>query len=354
MELEGQIEEIVYQNESNSYTVAEFSTDKEVFIVVGYLPFINQGDCLFIKGKFVTHQDYGRQFKIDYFEKRAPKTNEALEKYLGNGIIKGIGPATARKIVEKFGEETIAIFKFEPHRLAEIKGITKARAAEIAEEFNEKWETWQIVGFLDKFGISANNSKKVYDKLGANAIEEIQENPYILVDIVYGVDFFKIDKIAIELGVSVNSFNRIKSGIKYALLASSYNGNTCTLKQSLVEFVKDRLNIDDEKYIIENITDLSASGEIVIEKRDDEEWVYLIGFYQAEKNIAERLFLMESSKNIKYIKNFEVELAKQEQNLDIILSDKQREALNQVNENNVSVITGGPGTRKNNYYKNID
>ena len=170
MEIEGQIEEIIYQNETNSYTIAELVTDKEVFTIVGYLPFINSGDCLMVKGKFVTHQDYGRQFKVEYFEKRPPKTKEALERYLGNGIIKGIGPATAKKIVDKFGEETISIFKFEPKRLAEIKGISKDKAIEMANEFNEKWELWQIVGFLEKFGISANNSKKVYDKLGNNAI----------------------------------------------------------------------------------------------------------------------------------------------------------------------------------------
>ena len=353
MELEGQIEDIIYQNETNSYTIAELVTEKEVFTIVGYLPFINNGDCILVKGKFVTHQDYGRQFKVEYFEKKMPETKDALEKYLGNGIIKGIGPATARKIVDKFGDETIAVFKFEPSRLAEVKGITKERAIEIAEEFNEKWELWQIVGFLEKFGISANNSKKVYDKLGNNAIEEIQENPYILVDIVYGVDFFKIDKIAIELGTNINSFNRIKSGIKYALLVSSYNGNTCTLKESLVGFVKERLRIEEEELIEENLKDLSASGEIVIEKRDDEEWIYLIGFYQAEKNIAERIYLMENSRNIKYIEDFEKELKKQEKNLDIKLSEKQKEALNQVNDNNVSIITGGPGTGKTTIIKTL-
>ena len=184
----------------------------------GYLPFINKGDYLKIKGKFVTHQDYGRQFKIEYFEKKLPQSKDALEKYLSNGIIKGIGPATARRIVDKFGDETLAIFKFEPERLSEVKGISKEKSKEIAEEFNQNWGLWQIVEFLEKFGIGANNSKKVYDKLGSNAINVIENNPYVLVDIAYGVDFFKIDKIAIDLGIEINSFERIKAGIKYAIL----------------------------------------------------------------------------------------------------------------------------------------
>ena len=147
MKLEGQLEEIIYQNETNSYTIAELSTEEEIFTVVGYLPFINEGDYLSLEGKFVTHQDYGRQFKIDTFEKKLPESKEALEKYLASGVIKGIGPSTAKKIVDTFGEETIAIFKFEPEKLAQIKGISVQGAKEMAEEFNSKWDLWQIVGF---------------------------------------------------------------------------------------------------------------------------------------------------------------------------------------------------------------
>ncbi len=128
MKLEGQLEEIIYQNETNSYTIAELSTDDDVYTVVGYLPFISEGDYLSLEGKFVTHQDYGRQFKIETFEKKMPESKEALEKYLASGVVKGIGPSTAKKIVDKFGDETIAIFKFEPKRLAEIKGISATRS----------------------------------------------------------------------------------------------------------------------------------------------------------------------------------------------------------------------------------
>lgn len=128
MELKGELTEIIYQNEVNSYTIAVLETDEEEFIIVGYLPFIHIGDNLSLIGKFVTHQEYGRQFRIDTFEKIMPQSLSSLERYLGNGAIKGIGPATAKKIVDKFGEQTIAIFKFEPTKLAQIKGITEAKA----------------------------------------------------------------------------------------------------------------------------------------------------------------------------------------------------------------------------------
>lgn len=350
MELQGQIEEIIYQNELNSYTIATLVCEEDIVTIVGYLPFVNVGDYIKVHGKMVMHQEYGEQFKVETFEKSMPDDTIALEKYLASGTIKGIGPATAKKIIENFGEDTISIFKFEPEKLAQIKGISKAKALEIGEEFNEKWEIWQIVGYLEKFGIGPNNSKKVYDALGRDAVNKIEENPYILVDIVYGVDFKKIDKIAMEIGISVNNDDRIKSGIKYALLISSYNGNTCVNKLNLVEFVKSILGVEEE-YIEENLINLNANKEIYIDEKEKEKWVFLYPLYKAEKNIAERLLRLNNFKNIKYIKNFKKELKKQEEKLNISLSEKQFEALEQINDNNVCIITRRSRNRKNNYNK---
>lgn len=350
MKLEGQLEEIIYQNETNSYTIAELSTDEEIYTIVGYLPFINEGDFLSLEGKFVTHQDYGRQFKINTFEKKMPETKESLERYLASGIVKGIGPSTAKKIVEKFGDETISIFKFEPKRLAEIKGISENGAIEMADEFNTKWDLWQIVGYLEKFGINASNSKKVYEVLGNDAIEEIQRNPYVLVDITYGVDFFKIDKMALEIGIDINSYQRIGAGIRYALILASYNGNTCVEKEKLYDFVSSKLSVDS-KYIDEVIINLKSTRKIIIEQIDDKEWVFLEEFYRVEKNIAQRLYMMMKTKNIKYIKDFNSMIEKEEIYLEMKFSEKQKEALEEVNNSNVTIITGGPGTRKNNYNK---
>ena len=211
MELIGEVQSIVYCNEVNSYMIADFETEDELTTIVGYWPFVGSGDNLKVIGNFVEHKKYGRQFKVDTFEKLMPQTLSALEKYLSNGNVKGIGEALAKRIIKKFGEETIQVFKFEPKRLSEIKGISEAKALEMSESFLENWEVWQIVGFLEKFGIGAEFAKKVYKLLGVNAIEQIEADPYILIDIARGVDFKQIDQMALELGISYDNNKRIES-----------------------------------------------------------------------------------------------------------------------------------------------
>ena len=352
MVLEGQIEDIIYQNEINSYTRAVLDCEDEIHTIVGYLPFVNVGDTIKVEGKFVTHQEYGRQFKIDTFEKLMPQTLDALERYLANGNIKGVGPSTAKKIVDTFKEETIAILKSQPEKLAQIKGITETKAIEISNSFNENWEVWQIVGFLERFGIGANNAKRIYKELGNNAIEVIEENPYVLVDLSKGVDFKQIDKMALDLGINIDNTKRIKSGIKYSLILSSYNGHTCVLKNNLIDFVKTLLGVSEEN--IENsIIELKVKEEIYIEKREEQEWVYLASFYKSEYNIAEKILNLEKSKNIKEINKIDKEIKNIEKETNIELSEKQKEAIKLVNSNNVCIITGGPGTGKTTVIKSI-
>ena len=298
MELAGEIKEIIYQNEVNSYTVAEFETDEEEITIVGYLPFINVGDTLKLTGKIVTHQDYGEQFKVDTFEKTMPKSLSSLERYLSNGTIKGVGPATAKKIVDTFGEETLHVLKFEPEKLSNIKGINKEKAIAISETFLENWELWQIVGYLEKFGIGVQNAKNVYQKLGANAIDEIEKNPYILIDVANNVDFKKIDKIAIENGTSLDYAERIKCGIKYAINVACANGHCRVLKQNLITFCRELLNVTKEE-IEENIITLKVLNQIV----EEDGWLYLTAFYTAEQNIAEKIQILMKSKNIKKIED---------------------------------------------------
>ena len=351
-EIEGVLTEVIYQNEVNSYLVGILETEEEQITVVGYLPFIRKGDSLKVVGKFVEHKEYGEQFKIETFEKLMPKTLGALETYLANGDIKGVGPATASKIVNKFGEETIHVLKYEPQKLAQIKGITKDKATEISESFIENWEVWQIVGFLERFGIGAESAKKVYDLLGIDAISEIEANPYILIDISRGVDFKQIDQMAIKLGVEKENQKRIKSGIKYALIKITYNGHCCTLKENLIEYVKTLLNVN-EAVIEDGIINLKVNNEIIIEERDEEEWVYLYSFYNAENQIAERITKLDKARNVKKVSNIEKELKLIEERTDILLSEKQKEAIRAINDNNVTIITGGPGTGKTTIIKSI-
>ena len=351
-EIEGILTEIIYQNEVNSYVVGIFETEDEQITVVGYLPFIKKGDTLKIIGKFVEHKDYGEQFKIETFEKLMPQTLGALETYLANGNIKGVGPATASKIVNKFGEDTIHVLKFEPQKLAQIRGITKDKAIEISESFIENWEVWQIVGFLERFGIGAESAKKVYDLLGINAIAEIEADPYILIDISRGVDFKQIDQMAIELGMEKENQKRVKSGIKYALIKITYNGHCCTLKENLIEYVKTLLNVN-EATIENGIINLKVNDEIVVENRNGEEWIYLYSFYNAENQIARNILELDKYRNVKKVSNIEKELNLVEKRTDIILSEKQKEAIRAINDNNVTIITGGPGTGKTTIIKSI-
>lgn len=352
MEIKGEVTDIIYQNDVNSYTIAVFETDEEETTIVGYLPFVKSGDTLKVEGKFVEHKDYGRQFKVETFEKLMPETLGALEKYLANGSVKGIGEATAKKIIKTFGEDTINVFKFEPEKLAQIKGISKSRAIEMSESFLENWEVWQIVGFLERFGIGAENAKKIYDLLGINAIEQIESNPYILIDMARGVDFKQIDQMALKLGISYDNQKRVESGIKYGLIKATYNGHSCVVKQNLIEYVISLLDVTTEA-VEDNIINLKAKDEIYVETRDNSEWIYLENFYNVEKEIATRIIRLDKSKNVKKIEHIENALKGIEKKSNIELSEKQREAVLSINDSNVTIITGGPGTGKTTIIKTI-
>lgn len=302
------------------------------------------------------HRDYGEQFKIETFEKIMPKTADGLINYLASGIIKGIGPATAKRIVKKFGEETLMVMKTEPDRLATVKGISKDRAIEICEEFVQKWDLWEIVTFLENYGIGAKNAQKVYQELGPTAIRIIESNPYVLIDIVYNVDFKQIDKIAMQMGIESNFKARIEAGIKYALVTASNNGNSCVVKENLIQYVKELLQVESD--VVENeLINCRVNGIIVIDEFEDQEWVFLKSFYKVEENISKKIEKMLSEPNYKKVKEFDKYLKETEKENTLKLSEMQLKAIETVNANNITIITGGPGTRKDNnnkiHYRNI-
>lgn len=352
MELTGEIVEIIYKNEVNGYTIAEFETENEIITVVGYLPFINIGDTLQLSGKFVEHKEYGTQFKVDTFEKMMPKTIGALQRYLANGNIKGVGEAISKRIIDRFGDDTINVIKNQPSRLAEIRGISESKAIEISQSFIENWEVWQIVGFLGRFGIGAEYAKKVFEMFGTKAIEEIESNPYLLIDLTRGIDFKQIDQMALEIGISYDNEKRITSGIKYGLIRSTYNGNSCVVKENLIEFVIQLLDVSTQN-VEDGLISLKVNGEIVIEKREEIQYVYLKYFYETEEEIVIRIKRLNNTRNVKKVNNINNELKKIENNSNIELSEKQKEAIKLINENNVTIITGGPGTGKTTIIKSI-
>lgn len=364
MELKGTVQDIIYKNETNGYTIATFDMESADTTIVGYLPFVQKGDSLKIIGKFVTHPDYGDQFKVETFEKIMPETLDALEKYLSNGIVKGVGPATAKKIIKKFGEETVEVLKADPDRLTEIKGITKKKAEEINESFVANWELWQIVGFLEKFGIGPQSANTIYKKLGANTIYIVENDPYVLSELGVKVDFSQIDKMALDLGVERNNLKRVDAGIRHGLNLATYNGHSCVLEANLITFVTNLLRVSEDD-VIYGIKDLRVKEQIKIEEREEiattngktelciQTWIYLIDYYKTELNIAQRILGLEQADNIKRISNFNKELEKTEKATSLELSEKQVEAVKMVNDNNVCIITGGPGTGKTTIIKTI-
>ena len=303
-------------------------------------------------GNFVEHPEYGTQFKIETFEKTLPETLEGLERYLANSNLKGIGPATAKKIIKQFGGDTIHILRFEPEKLTCIKGITKEKAIEASESFNANWEIFRIVDYLQKYGIGPQNAERIYKKLGPDTIDLIEQNPYMLIDLVAKADFRQIDQIALKLGLDQESDKRVQSGIKYALRIANNNGNCCVLYENLLEFCHELLGVSLE-LIEESIINLKALKEVVIEDRETQEWVYLSNYDQAEKNVAENLIALDNYKNVKEISGFDRKLKKIEKSSELELSDKQLEAIKAVQNHNVCVITGGPGTGKTTIIKTI-
>ena len=303
-------------------------------------------------GNFVEHPEYGTQFKIETFEKTMPETLEGLERYLANSNLKGIGPATAKKIIKQFGEDTIHILRFNPEKLTCIKGITKEKAIEASESFNANWEIFRIVDYLQKYGIGPQNAERIYKKLGPDTIDLIEQNPYMLIDLVAKADFRQVVQIALKLGLDEESDKRVQSGIKYALRIANNNGHCCVLYENLLEFCHELLGVSIE-LIEESIINLKALKEVVIEDRETQEWVYLANYDQAEKNVAENLIALDNYKNVKEISGFDRKLKKIEKSSELELSDKQLEAIKAVQNHNVCVITGGPGTGKTTIIKTI-
>mgnify|MGYP000897402946 CR=1 FL=1 len=371
MELIGDISSIIYKNEENNYTIATViveqlsETPLELgynilgleTTVVGYLPFIDRGEKVKFIGRFVIHPDYGDQFKADGFEKIIPKTLDALEKYLSNGSIKGIGTSIAKRIIKHFGEDTINIIKNEPEKLVEIKGITIDRAEEICEKFTENFESWQIVGFLQKFGIGPQNAQAVVKKFGGNTMKIIEDNPYVLCDMGFKVNFSEVDRVALSIGFAKNNLERISAGILHALRLIGYNGHTCTLEKGLIKYVCESLNVQIED-VGNGLKDLLSREKISIEKRAIEKdnnievgiYVYINEYYKIEEKVANKLKNLMSAKNTKKLHNVE-KLVKELS--DIELSDKQLEAIKMVSKENVVIITGGPGTGKTTIIKTI-
>lgn len=350
--VEGIIEEIIYSNEINGYTVCDVACEEELITVVGYMPFIGVGETLKITGKWVIHPDYGQQLKVEYYEKIYPQTVGDIEKYLSSGSIKGVGPAIAAKIVKKFKEETIDVIRFKPTRLSEIKGISFDKAIKIGQAFEEQRALINVVMFLQSYGINPSHSTKIYKAFGDKAIEKIKSNPYILIDQVFGINFKTADKIAMNLGIDPLSKNRITSSIKYVLSQSAFNGHTYFPQEQLKEEVSQLLKIELED-ISNGLMSLLLEKEVYIEGDEYSPRVFLSDYYQAEVGVCRKLIELSGTSFDEDLGDFEESIEKVQKEEGIVLAQMQRIAIKEALINGAVVITGGPGTGKTTIIKSI-
>jgi exodeoxyribonuclease V alpha subunit len=343
--IEATVEEIVFVNEGNGFTVCDINYNKELVTAVGYMPYLSVGETVKLVGNWVTHHDYGEQFKVEYYERVLPCTVAMIQKYLASGVIKGIREATAQKIVDKFGEKALEIIENEPERLAEIKGISVKRAAEIGQSFWEQREVRKVVMFLQQYGVTPNYAVKVYKKFGNDAIDQIKKNPYILSEEIYGIGFKTADKIALSMGIELNDVERVKAGVKYVLTYNSSGGHTFLPKNVLVQLSAELLQVSVQE-IEYAIISMMVDKSVYVEKMEDMEAVYLAPFHHAEMSVARRLMNIAFAQMQTELQDIDREIADIEQEIGITLADQQREAVKEALCNGVLVITGGPGTGK--------
>ena len=350
--VEGMVEDIIYSNEINGYTVCDIKCDQNTVTAVGYMPFLNVGETVKITGKWVNHPEYGDQLKVELYEKILPQTEEAIEKYLASGVIKGVGPATAARIVKAFGKDTLDIINFRPQMLSEVKGISLDKAIRIGQAFDQQKGLRNVVLFLHEFGISPACCMKIHKAFGDKAVNEIKQNPYRLSDDIFGIGFKTADRIAMSLGIDPASKFRICSGIKHVLSQAAGNGNTYFPEDKLKEYTSQLLqtNLAD----IENsLVSLVLDRIVVAEKQDGINRIYLSSFFNAELGVCKKLIELTIIDYNSKIDDIDTKLHKIEKEEGIELAGMQKTAIAEALKSGVLVITGGPGTGKTTIIKSI-
>lgn len=342
--LAGYVEHIIYRNTDNGYTVLNLVSGETEITCVGIFSTIAEGENIEATGDYTDHPTYGTQFKVVSFEEKAPEDQEAIERYLGSGAIKGIGLAMAARIVRRFKEDTFRIIEEEPERLVEVKGISERKAMEIASQVNEKRDLRQAMIFLQQFGITMNLAVKIYNKYGQEVYGILKENPYRLADDIEGVGFRTADDIAAKAGIRTDSDFRVRSGILYTLLQASGEGHTFLPKEELTSKASELLGIDQE-IIEKNYMDLSIDRKIIMKQSGEQTQIYAASFYYMEANTATMLRELDITYDVADAE-IEQRIHKIEKQTGMELDEHQVQAVKEAVRNGLLVITGGPGTGK--------
>ncbi len=342
--VEGFIDNIIYRNEDNGYTVFEIIYQGEDVTCVGTLSYINTGEFITANGEFVKHAVYYMQFKISSYEFKAPADKESVRRYLSSGAVKGIGSKMAERIVDTFGDDTFRIMEDEPERLAEIKGISIAKAMDIANQLADKHDMRRAMMFLQNYGIQMNLANKIFKRYGNDIYTIIEQNPYRLADDIEGVGFKTADEIASRVGIKVDSEFRIRSGMFYCLNQAALQGHVYLPYEELKRRVSSLLLIDIGDYD-KFLMDLAIDKKIVVRTEGESKNVYSAMYFYMEQNVARALAGLDikCDENINEVNN---RIAGIERSEGIVLDDIQKEAVVKAALNGLVIITGGPGTGK--------
>ena len=342
--LRGSVNRILYRNEENGYTVADVSCDEGDITMVGIMPGLSEGMFADFTGEIVEHASYGAQFKVSVYAEKEPEDAESIERYLAGGAVKGIGPALARRIVQKFGDDTFRIIDEEPERLAEIKGISERKAMEIAQDAEEKRSVRRAMTFLQKYSISMNLAVKIYEFYGDRLYDIMKNNPYKLAEDIKGVGFKIADNIALLAGMSPGSEDRVKCGLLYCLSEAGTEGHTYLPYGMLRDRACGMMGVS-EALVEHCIMELSVDRRIIIKKSPEIKQVFLSNVYKTESQAAYMLNCLNTDKkpDEQNVNSVICEIMKRS---DIELAEKQKEAIRLAASKGVLVITGGPGTGK--------
>lgn len=353
--IKGFVEHIIFKNQQNGYGVINLVVQENEITCTGIFNQLDEGECIEAEGEYVDHAVYGKQFKVSSFKIVAPEDAVAVERYLGSGAIKGIGAALAARIVRHFGEDTFRIIEEEPHRLAEIKGISKNKAREIAEQVEEKKDVREAMIFLQKYGISNTLSIKIYKQYGMGLYKIMQENPYKLAEDVSGIGFKIADEIASKIGIHTDSDYRIRSGILYTLMQAGIDGHVYLPQELLLNRAAQILSLKPEQ-IQAQVSNLAMDKKIVIKEKDlqgeKEKCIYSVPGYYAELNCARMLFELQRAFDgadmltLTEKHMVEKKISKLETACNMQLDELQRAAVLGAVQNGIFILSGGPGTGK--------
>ena len=342
--LEGYVSHIRFHNEENGYTVLELETTHGDEILVGTFHYINEGEYLSAEAEFTEHPAHGPQYQVTSYQVKEPEGKEAMERYLGSGAVRGIGPALAARIVKKFKGDTFRIFEEEPERLAEVKGISLHKAMNFAVQFQEKQEMRHAMMFLSEYGIANHLAVRIFEEYGDKMYEILRTNPYKLAEDIHGIGFRIADAIAAKAGIAADSEHRICAAILYTMQQSVGAGHVYLPREILCRNTGQMLGMPPE-YIGDHLISLVMDKKLMIRVKGEEEHVYLSSYYFMEKNTASMLLNLD----LKFPAEEETlgrQIAALEEKTKIRLDDQQKAAVRQALTEGVLVVTGGPGTGK--------